>query len=226
MKREKSRFIFLEGVYMTRKNRKMTIQVMLMIIMIIMGFTPLGSIPLPFMKATTTHIPVIIAAILFGVKSGAVFGFVFGIISMLRSTFMPNLTSFAFTPFIAIPGVDGFNWQAIIIAFIPRILIGVIVSLLYTFLKNKKVNPKINFMISGVVGSMVNTVFVLGLIYILMGEAYANAQQIAIPALFSMLMGVVFTNGIGEAIVAAICVSAVLIALFKAIPDIESLRDK
>ena len=207
---------------MTNNNRNMTFQVMLMVIMIIMGFTPLGSIPLPFMKATTTHIPVILAAILFGVKSGIVFGFAFGVISMIRSTLMPSITSFAFTPFISIPGVAGFNWQAIIIAFIPRILIGVITAMLYRFLKNK-VNEKINLIACGLVGSLVNTVFVLGLIYLLIGEAYASAQGIGMSALFSLLMGVVFSNGIGEAIVASICVSALGTILFKVFPDLRKV---
>lgn len=204
------------------RNRKMTFQIMLMVIMIIMGFTPLGSIPLPFMKATTTHIPVILAAILFGVKSGAVFGFAFGVISMVRSTIMPSLTSFAFTPFISIPGVTGFNWQALIIAFVPRILIGVLTALMYRMLEKLKVNQKMNFMVCGVCGSLINTVLVLGLIYVLIGEAYASAQGIGMSALLSLLMGVVFSNGIGEAIVASICVSVLGTILFKLFPNVKS----
>lgn len=207
-----------------QKNKKMTFQVMLIVIMIIMGFTPFGSIPLPFMKATTTHIPVIIAAILFGVKSGIVFGIGFGIISMIRSTLMPSITSFAFTPFISIPGVDGFNWQALIIAFVPRILIGVIVAILYRKLKQTKLNEQMNLIICSLTGSMVNTVFVLGLIYLLVGEAYASSQGIMQSALLELLMGVVLTNGIGEAIVAAICVVVIVSALFKAFPDLKKVE--
>lgn len=206
-----------------QKNRNMTFQVMLMVIMIIMGFTPLGSIPLPFMKATTTHIPVILAAILFGVKSGAIFGIAFGFISMIRSTMMPSVTSFAFTPFIPIPSVTGFNWQALIIAFVPRILVGVLSALLYRFLRKNKVNEKMNLTLCGLIGSLINTVFVLGLIYLLIGEAYASAQGIGMNALFSLLMGVVLSNGIGEAIVASICVSVLGTILFKVFPDLRKV---
>lgn len=209
--------------YNNEKTARMTMQAMLMAIMLVMGFTPLGSIPLPFMKATTTHIPVIIAAILFGVKSGAAFGVGFGIVSMVRQTIMPNITAFAFTPFIPIPGTEGFNWRGLIVAFVPRIMIGVTVALLYRFLARHKVNDKINLMICSITGSMVNTVFVLGLIYLLMGNAYAAAQGISHEALLGLLSGVIFSNGIGEAIVAALLVTAIITALMKAFPKLKNM---
>ena len=204
-----------------KKTSILTMQTMLMTIMVIMGFTPLGSIPLPFMKATTTHIPVIIAAILFGPKTGIVFGIGFGFVSMLRQTLMPNITAFAFTPFIPIPGVDAFNWQGLVIAFIPRILIGISVAILYRQLIKHNINRKISLLISAVTGSMVNTIFVLGLIYILVGSAYATAQGITKSALLTALLGTVASNGIGEAILAALLVTAIVTALQKVFPDLN-----
>lgn len=195
-------------------------QAMLFAIMVILGFTPLGSIPLPFMKATTTHIPVIIAAILFGTKSGVIFGIGFGFVSMIRQTIMPNITAFAFTPFIPIPGTEGFNWQGIVIAFVPRILIGLCVSYLYRSLIKTKLNQKLDLIICGLAGSIVNTVFVLGLIYILVGEAYAAAQGITTSALLSLLMATVISNGVGEAILAAVLVTAIVTAIKKIFPDL------
>ena len=206
-----------------QNRKKMTIQAMLMAIMIIMGFTPLVSIPLPFMKATTTHIPVIIAAILFGWKSGAAFGIGFGFVSMIRQTMMPNITSFAFTPFIPIPGTDGLNWAGLVVAFVPRIMIGISVAVLYRLLKKKNINEQVNLMVSAVVGSLVNTVFVLGFIYLLMGEPYAAAQGMSMQALIGALSTIIFTNGIGEAIVAALLVTAIVSAVFKAFPEMNDL---
>lgn len=202
---------------------RMTMQAMLMAIMLIMGFTPLGSIPLPFMKATTTHIPVVLAAILFGVKSGAAFGIGFGFVSMIRQTIMPNITSFAFTPFLPIPGTEGFNWRGLVVAFVPRIMMGVSVALLYRWLTKRKVNDRLKLMICSVTGSMANTIFVLGFIYILMGDAYASAQGISHEALLGLLSGVVFSNGIGEAFVAAILVTAIASALMKAFPKLKNM---
>lgn len=207
----------------SERTARMTMQAMLMAIMLIMGFTPLGSIPLPFMKATTTHIPVILAAILFGVKSGVAFGIGFGFVSMIRQTIMPNITAFAFTPFIPIPGTAGFNWCGLVVAFVPRIMMGVGVALLYRWLTKRKVNDRLKLMICSITGSMANTIFVLGFIYILMGNAYASVQGISHEALLGLLAGVVFSNGIGEAFVAAILVTAIGSALMKAFPKLKNI---
>ena len=182
---------------------------MLMGIMIIMGFTPLGSIPLPFMKATTTHIPVIMAAILYGWKAGAIFGLGFGVVSIIRSTLMPNLTSFAFSPFVPLPGSDSGSWKALLIAFIPRVCIGLFVAASYKLLSGHT-SKKVCYAVCGVIGSITNTALVLGMIYLLLGREYAIAQGIGFDALLGLLCGVVFSNGIGEAIVAAVLTSALL----------------
>ena len=55
-------------------------------IMLVMAFTPLGYIPLPFMNATTMHIPVIIGACLLGPKAGGALGGIFGITSVVKAT--------------------------------------------------------------------------------------------------------------------------------------------
>lgn len=193
----------------TTQIKKMTTMAMLMGIMIIMGFTPLGSIPLPFMKATTTHIPVIMAAILYGWKAGAIFGLGFGVVSIIRSTLMPNLTSFAFSPFVPLPGSDSGSWKALLIAFIPRVCIGLFVAACYKLLSGHT-SKKVCYAVCGVVGSITNTALVLGMIYLLLGREYAIAQGIGFDALLGLLCGVVFSNGIGEAIVAAVLTPALL----------------
>ena len=193
----------------TTQIKKMTTMAMLMGIMIIMGFTPLGSIPLPFMKATTTHIPVIMAAILYGWKAGAIFGLGFGVVSIIRSTLMPNLTSFAFSPFVPLPGSDSGSWKALLIAFIPRVCIGLFVAACYKLLSGHT-SKKVCYAVCGVIGSITNTALVLGMIYLLLGREYAIAQGIGFDALLGLLCGVVFSNGIGEAIVAAVLTSALL----------------
>jgi len=184
---------------------------MLMAIMFIMGFTPLGSIPLPFMKATTTHIPVILAAMLFGWRIGAMFGVGFGIVSVIRSTIMPNVTSFAFSPFVPIPGTDSGSWSALIIAFVPRVCIAFAVLAIYKLIKSK-LSLKTCGLVCGIVGSLTNTVLVLGMIYLLLGREYASAMSIGYDLLLTMLCGVVVTNGIGEAITAAV-ITAILVPL-------------
>ena len=191
---------------------------MLMAIMFLMGFTPLGSIPLPFMKATTTHIPVILAAILFGWEAGVCFGAGFGVISVLRSTMAPNVTSFAFSPFVPMPGQSTGSWKALIIAFVPRICIGLVVTLCMHLLGRRQ-NTRLGGFLCGIAGSLTNTILVLALIYLLLpivdrGTFFADVLAltaycgIAYEALLGVLGSVVLTNGIGEAVCAAVLTAA------------------
>ena len=72
--------------------------------------------------------------------------------------------------------------------------------------------------IVGFVGSMVNTVTVMGSIYFLFAQQYAEAKEVALTAVFGLVMGTVTASGIPEAIAAAILVLAlgkVLVVVFR-----------
>lgn len=175
-------------------------------IVVLLANTPLGMIQLPVIKATTVHIPVIIGAILLGPAAGAILGGVFGICSMISNTTAPTLLSFAFSPFLSsdIAGI----FKALWISIGCRILIGVAAGWLWIALKKLKVNPWIALPVTGFVGSMVNTVSVMGSIYILLASQYAEAKSVAIDAVWGLIMGTVTASGIPEAIAAAILVTA------------------
>ena len=64
---------------------------MMAAIVVLLANTPLGMIQLPIIKATTTHIPVILGAILMGPLAGTILGCVFGICSMINNTIAPAL---------------------------------------------------------------------------------------------------------------------------------------
>ena len=53
-------------------------------------------------------------------------------------------------------------------------------------------------------GAITNTVLVLGGIYLFFGSAYADAIKVAYDTLIAVLLGVVATNGIAEAILGAV----------------------
>lgn len=185
-------------------------------IVILLASTPLGMIQLPIIKATTVHIPVIIGAILFGPLAGSILGGVFGICSMISNTTAPTLLSFAFSPFLSTTGIPG-ALKAIWISVGCRILIGLISGWLWILLKKLKANDFVALPIVGFVGSMVNTVFVMGSIYLLFAQQYAQAQEVAITAVFGLVMATVGTSGVPEAIAAAVLVTAIGKALIKAI---------
>ncbi len=66
------------------KIRKMVILAMLTAVILIMTFTPLGYLKLPFVEISFLMLPVALGAILLGPVSGAILGAVFGITSFIQ----------------------------------------------------------------------------------------------------------------------------------------------
>ena len=185
----------------SKKTQYMSIMAMFLAIQIILVVTPLGYLPIGPISATTMHIPVIIAGIALGKKAGAQLGFVFGLTSVLNATFRPTLTSFCFSPFVTIGGIGG-NWMSLLIAFIPRILLGYLAGLVYEKLCKRGVNESVGIVAGALTGAITNTVLVLGGIYIFFGSAYADAIKVAYDTLIAVLLGVVATNA--EAVLGAV----------------------
>ncbi|MDT2658970.1 ECF transporter S component [Enterococcus hulanensis] len=206
---------------MKEKNvRNFTLTAMFLAIMIILAVTPLGFIPIGPINATTMHIPVIIASIVLGPRIGAGLGAVFGIISLARATVIITPMSFVFSPFIANPLTNQGDWRAVIVAIIPRILIGVVPYFVYKGLHRlmkEKVRP-VSLFIAGVAGSLTNTILVMNLIFFFFKDSYANVLQVTADAVYGVILGIIFGSGLVEAIVAGIAtmgVSAVLLRLMK-----------
>ena len=177
-------------------------------VVVVLANTPLGLIPLPITKATTVHIPVILGAILLGPNAGAILGAVFGICSMISNTITPALTSFAFSPFLSTTGISGV-FKAIWVSVGCRILIGLFSGWLWLLIKKFKKKQMICLAITGFVGSMVNTISVMGSIYFLFAEQYAQAKDVATSAVWGLIIGTITVSGIPEAIIAAILVAVI-----------------
>ena len=160
-------------------------------ILFLLTFTPIGMIDLPIIKATVLHVPVIIGALLLGPKKGAFLGGMFGLASLLKNTLVPNLSSFAFSPLIPVPGLDRGSPWALVVCFVPRILVGVTPWLVYTLLqalsrRRGSVLQAGSMALSAVVGAFTNTALVMGLIALLFRDAYAAAQGIPAEAVLGL----------------------------------------
>jgi len=194
----------------SKKTQYMTSMALFLAIEIILVVTPLGYIPIGPLNATTMHIPVIIAGIILGKKAGGELGFVFGLTSMIKATIQPGITSFCFSPFVTIGTISG-NYKSLLIAFVPRILLGYLAGLIFEIMKNKG-RENSGVLAGALVGALTNTVLVLSGIYVFFGNAYASSLNVAYSGLIGLLLGVVTTNGILEAILAAV----VSLAVYKA----------
>ena len=198
-----------------KKDTRWTVTVALMMaIVILLANTPLGMIQLPIVKATTVHIPVIIGSIVLGPLAGAILGATFGICSLISNTMAPTLLSFAFSPFLSTTGLIGVL-KAIWVSVGCRMAMGIAAGWLWILLKKLKVNQNVAFLMTGFLGSMFNTIFVMGSIYVLFASQYAQAKEVAVTAVFGLIMGTVVASGIPEAIAAAILVIALGKVLIK-----------
>ena len=178
-------------------------------LIVLMGFTPLGMVPIipGALNATTLHIPVIIGAILFGHKKGAFLGGVFGLVSLIKNTIAPGAMSFLFSPVAPvipfgpekIPGNASGNFFSVLICFIPRILVGLIAGLVYQFVYKKSSSKVIGCIVTAIVATITNTLFVLLGMFVFFHNY--NGMDWA--------MGIMVAYGTGETILAAVLAPAI-----------------
>ena len=177
-------------------------------ILLVMGATGIGFIPLPVIKATTMHIPVILGAVLLGPAAGAVLGGVFGLCSIWANTTSPGLLAFAFSPFMTTEGLPGVL-KSLWIALGCRILLGVIAGWLWRGFKRVLKQDYLALPVTAAIATICHTILVMGSIYLLLAQQYAQAKKVAITAVFGLVMGTVTASGIPEAIIAAVLVTVI-----------------
>ena len=121
-----------------------------------------------------------------------------GIISVVTNTVVLLPTSYLFSPF-----VENGSINSLMIAMVPRILIGITPYFVYKWMKTKP-----GLVLAGAVGSMTNTIFVLGGIFILFSSVYNGDIR-------AMLALVLSANSISEMIISALLTVAIVPALEK-----------
>ena len=174
----------------TKKTQEMVKLALFAGIIVVLAMTPLGYLPLGVLRPTTIHIPVILGSILLGWKKGAALGGLFGLTSLLVNTFTPNPTSFVFSPFYSLGEIGGNGWS-LVICFVPRILVGVAPYFVYKGMKKLIKSDAACLTVSG------------------FGESWAAVKGIAADVIYATILGIIATNGIPEAIVAALITAAV-----------------
>lgn len=180
-------------------TRQIAVIGMLSAISVVLGATGFGFIPLPMAKATVMQIPVVIGAILEGPIVGVAVGLIFGLFSIIQ-----NLTNPSSILYFALINP--------LVSVLPRMLIGVTTYYSYKIpLKNDVVKTGI----AAAIGSLTNTVGVLGMIYILYAAQYAAAKNIPVSTAAAAIFGVSLTNGIPEMIVCILITVPVVLAVRK-----------
>lgn len=154
-------------------TRRIVVAGVLGAIAIVLGYTQLGFIPVPNVsgRATIMHIPAIIGAVLEGPIVGILAGGIFGVFSMLQDT-----TGLFANPLISV---------------VPRLLIGLMAWLAYRSLSG--VNVDLAAAVAGVVGTLTNTILVVGML-VAFGLIPAAAVVSLIPqAIAELVIAAVLT---------------------------------
>ena len=198
-----------------KKTNDLTKSAFFIALILLLSVTPLSYISLGVISATTIQIPVIIGAVILGWKKGATFGAVFGTTSLILATIRPGPTSFVFSPFVPVFGEEKGSLAALLVCFVPRILIGVVAALLFKALSKTKLRKGMICSICGFCGSMTNTILVMGGIYLFFGKSYSAANSIAYETLITAVMATITGAGLTEALISAAVCGAVCAALFK-----------
>ena len=99
------------------KVHQITRLAILVAIIFLLAFTPLGYLAIGPIAATTIQMPVIVGAVLMGPASGAVLGFFFGLSAVVKVLTMPGADAFAslamtHSPWLTLPSVweRGLQW--------------------------------------------------------------------------------------------------------------------
>lgn len=203
-----------------RPKKKLSIQwmtgtAMMLALEFVLASTPLGMIRMPFLTATTLHIPTIIATLVLGLRSGMLVGLAFGVISLVS-----NLTGASFfAPFFINP----------LVSVLPRMIFPAGVYWIARgaggLLKKTRRGRAIACIVASALGTALHTAMVMGMIYLLYADqitqmiaANASAPQALIERGVGMGVAVVgAANGVPEMLVAAVIAPVVSLALDKAL---------
>ncbi|GHP14686.1 membrane protein [Lentilactobacillus fungorum] len=180
---------------MPKRNNTLRLNLLAMFIAIIILQTSIpliGYIPIGPLAITIIPTTVVIATVLLGTVDGAIIGGVWGIITFIRAYIWPT------SPLATIVFVNP------IISVFPRIMIGLVAGWAYVALKKRLKRQSVSISIAAVLGSLTNTVLVLGLIYLFYKSKAPQLYQINMEKLLPYLIGVVGTNGVPEAIFSGI----------------------
>ena len=181
-----------------KDTKNLTFLALMLAITIVLDLTPLGAVPLGSISATVVHIPTIITGVLLGPVAGWILGTLMGIISLIHAVTRPVTV---IDPLFINP----------LVSVLPRMLVGVVACYVYRIL-HKALKAPVSAFVAGIAGSAVNTGLVFLMLYLVYAREVVKRLGIAFQA---MLLSVLTTNAIAEAVLAGILTMAITMAYNK-----------
>ena len=175
-------------------TRKLVLTAALSALIIVLGITKFGLIPIgPVASITILHVPIILAACLVGLPSALFTGAVFGIMSLVQAAMSPSgVTDPLFVnPFCSV---------------LPRMLTGLVAWALWiAFNKIPKMPKAVSASITGFLSSVAHTLLVIGCLYIFAGSA---TREVMGGAGYFVVIGMLAPQALLEAATATIICAA------------------
>jgi uncharacterized membrane protein len=184
-----------------KQIRRLTGAAMLIALELILGFTPLGLIPLGTVSITLLHIPVVIAALAEGLGTGLVVAASFGAISIYRAFSAPGLIDQLFrNPLIAV---------------LPRLMIPLAAAGVFWLIGRFAKEARLRYALAAAAGSVANTVFTVGAlsIAIVISPASVGLAREAAGAFLLGVWGSILLNAALECVASVVIVTAIALAL-------------
>ena len=169
-------------------------------LVIMLGFTPFGLIHIGALNATTMHIPVLIGALVEGPKVGAFVGLIYGLFSWWSNITQP---ASILSPLFMNP----------IVSVLPRVLFPIFAFVFFWINPMKALGPRL--IIAAFLGSIMQTVLVMGGMYFFYADKFAELMHISESTVGLVIVGLGASHGIPEALIAGVVVAAVALPLRK-----------
>ena len=193
-----------------KKTLEMVQMAVLMAIILIMAFTPLGYLRTAGLEISLITIPVVIGAMSVGPVCGAVLGLVFGLTSFYQCF---GMSAFG----MALLNINPF--LTFLVCVPTRALMGYLTGVLFKALYRVDKTKTVSYFICALLGAFMNTLFFLGVLMICFGNSdYLREMNASLGNLniLAFLLAIAGVNGLLEMPLTCVVGGAVSKALSRA----------
>ncbi len=174
----------------------------LVAIIILMAFTPLGYLNIGILAITLIVIPVAVGAVHMGPKAGTILGLVFGLTSFSRAFGMDALGSILL----------GLNPLGLfVVTVVTRVLVGFLASWIYVGLSKTPLPRNLSTYVGCLMVPVLNTILYMTA-FVTIFHDYC-AENFGMQAVIPFIVATVGVNGVLEAVTGCIVGGSIVIAL-------------
>lgn len=203
----------------TKQNatKQLTILGLMVAVLLLMAYTPLGYLNIGPLAITFNMIPVAVCAITLGPVGGAIAGAVFGLTSFLQCIGVGGISAMGAILFDINP------FLAFVQRFIPRALDGFLLGYIFMAVRKWKNVPLASF-VTGFCAAFLNTLFFMTALIALFGNTEYVQGLIGGKNVILFVCSFVGINAVFEMLASTIITGAVGTALYKArlVPTLET----